>query len=142
MTAKDGICDGRKDIGLTNCVNCVQRREREAMDKAGHVEVPKDGDVHKSQHGMSTKERKGPCAYCLRLIDCSRKIYDAWDLDSDNFELPRLMENLWKCLEDYYATQRPGKTFRPILKTPASTPQCCKNDQPGRDNEGKVEDKE
>ena len=37
MTARDGICEGCQDIGMANCIACIQRRNREDMEKMSKV---------------------------------------------------------------------------------------------------------
>ena len=37
MSARDGVCEGCQDIGMTNCIACGQRRNREDMEKMSKV---------------------------------------------------------------------------------------------------------
>ena len=37
MSARDGVCEGCQDIGMANCIACIQRRNREDMEKMSKV---------------------------------------------------------------------------------------------------------
>lgn len=57
MTLKDGICDGCKDIGMSNCIACIQRRNSAESEKLGK----KEGDSGRDTvvgHAKTGKEEK------------------------------------------------------------------------------------
>ena len=37
MSARDGVCEGCQDIGMANCIACIQRRHRAEMEKMSKV---------------------------------------------------------------------------------------------------------
>ena len=49
MSARDGVCEGFKDIGIANCIACLQRRFREELAQSIRRRSADDGIRHEKE---------------------------------------------------------------------------------------------
>ena len=49
MSAKDGVCEGCKDIGIANRIACLQRRFREELAQSIRRRSADDGIRHEKE---------------------------------------------------------------------------------------------
>lgn len=49
MSARDVVCKGCKDVGIANCIACLQRRFREELTQSSRRRSADDGIRHEKE---------------------------------------------------------------------------------------------